>query len=168
MNGKVTINNRIYLIYWSGEIAQHVSENYINDRVNHPVLHVAIQQMLVRSEIVKHKNRSYVGFYQHQYGEGRQSFQKAKGGTYLIYFLIDNKTKTANLKTCYYMPMSKVNAKQKRGLSGTGQVQFQYEKLEDYPKQIRWNKNVLKKMVAEGLHQSEEEAKRFILEGINR
>lgn len=46
LNGTVKFKSRKIPIFWTGEIAQHVADNFYNDNALHPYQHIEIQQML--------------------------------------------------------------------------------------------------------------------------
>jgi len=64
MSGNVSFRNRKLPILWTGQMAQHVAENYIQQPDTHPFLHIEIQQACMFVRIwEKHKNASsYRGY----------------------------------------------------------------------------------------------------------
>ena len=60
-NGSVKLNTKTLPINWTGQYAQHVTDNYINKKPCHSILHIEIQQALSKSRnIEKDGTNTYV------------------------------------------------------------------------------------------------------------
>lgn len=46
LNGTVKIRGRKLPIYWTGEFAQHLTENNRDEPLTHPFLHIEAQKLL--------------------------------------------------------------------------------------------------------------------------
>ena len=87
LNGTVKIRGRKLPIFWSGEFAQHVAENYYNKSDSHPFLHVEVQKLLQTCSEFKKSGKSIVGI-----------LNKNGSKIYVVFFI---RSKFAVIKTCY-------------------------------------------------------------------
>lgn len=91
-NGNVKIGYKSYPINWTGQYAQHIAENFINEKQNHTILHIEIQQALSRcpeSCIVKDGNNTY------------SAYKEISNGTIFVSFIKHNNL--ATITTGYKM-----------------------------------------------------------------
>ncbi|MES2773392.1 MAG: hypothetical protein V4722_04370 [Bacteroidota bacterium] len=88
MNGTVTYRNRKLPIFWGGENAEHIADNFVHRNNTHPYLHVAIQRMLQKSKNSIVKRGSVIAWC--TAGDGRKT---------CVVFVI--KGNLAVIKTCY-------------------------------------------------------------------
>ncbi len=88
MNGSVKYRNRKFDITWTGEIAEHVADHFINQNNTHPYLHLEIQKMLQKSKAFNAKRSTVIA--KCTAADGRK--------TYVIFVI---KGKFAIIKTCY-------------------------------------------------------------------
>lgn len=89
LSGKITIRNRKLPIVWSGEIAQHITENYIKTPGSHPLLHMDIQKFAskIKKWVRASKGKTYKG-----YGI-------FDGINFVVYIV--QKPQFAQIKTCF-------------------------------------------------------------------
>lgn len=61
-SGFITFRNRKIGICFSGETAEHIMNNYINERSTHPIRHVRIQQLAKQVKVWKKESaKRYTG-----------------------------------------------------------------------------------------------------------
>jgi hypothetical protein len=87
LNGTVKIRGRKLPIYWTGEFAQHLTENNRDEPLTHPFLHLEAQKLLQSCKQFKKSGKSFVGI---MFKDGRE--------IYIVFFIRSN---FAIIKTCY-------------------------------------------------------------------
>lgn len=88
LNGTVKYRNRRLPIHWTGEIAEHVADNFIHQNNTHPYLHLQIQKMLQKCKNFFVKRGSIIALCIAP--DGRKT---------CVVFII--KSNLAVIKTCY-------------------------------------------------------------------
>jgi len=110
-NGSIKLNNKNYAINWTGQYAQHITENYNKNKSGHTLLHVEIQQALARSNyFYKDGQNSYKAIYETFNGIIIVVFHKTTNFVNIVTGYINNTT------------MEKATKNKKKIISGTKQI----------------------------------------------